>query len=120
MTQAYDCQRCGACCVNHPENRSEGFLGYVAVEPRDALWKKPDLVDRYVTTGEDGAPCLKLDGAGRCHALLGALGKKVRCSIYHYRPSPCRRVEAGSALCRQYRVAQGLPADPDSGSARQA
>jgi Fe-S-cluster containining protein len=32
----------------------------------------------------------------------------VRCMIYHVRPSPCRRVQAGSELCARYRRGLGL------------
>lgn len=103
-----DCQRCGACCVSPSENRREGFTSYVAVAPRDAIHKRKDLVRKLVVLDAHGEPHLRLDAQGRCLALAGAVGRAVRCTIYHHRPSPCRRVEAGDALCLRYRRDAGL------------
>lgn len=103
----YDCTRCGACCVNPPQNAAEGFVAYVEIEPGDAIRKKPDLVKRYARD-HDGTLHLQILADGRCKALLGRVGDRVRCAIYQARPSPCRRVEPGSELCRQYQEAQGL------------
>lgn len=99
-----DCQRCGACCCNTPENEAEGFRDYVEVEAGDKLMRKPDLVRRYVVVNEAGVPHLRLDPQGRCLALRGSLGRKVWCAMYHDRPSPCRRVTLGSELCLRYRA----------------
>lgn len=106
---AYDCTRCGACCFNPPENVAEGYAQYIEVAPRDELRKKHELLRRYVLE-LDGRLHMRLLADHRCKALQGALGKHVRCSIYAFRPSPCRRVEAGSDLCRRYRSEQGLGA----------
>jgi Fe-S-cluster containining protein len=43
-------------------------------------------------------------------ALRGAIGKRVACTIYHHRPSPCRRVQPGDANCLRYRAAHALGA----------
>jgi Fe-S-cluster containining protein len=104
----YDCQRCGACCTNTHGNEAEGYRDYVAVEPGDAILTRKDLVKRFVILNNDGEPHLKLTPDGRCGALRGALGRKVWCVIYEDRPSPCRRVQAGSKLCLQYRQDKGL------------
>lgn len=106
-TTYYDCTRCGACCVNPPENMAEGFSAYVEIEARDMIRKKPDLLERYARE-QDGKLHLQLLADGRCKALLGSVGGRVRCAIYHARPSPCRRVEPGSDLCQRYQRAQGL------------
>lgn len=103
-----DCRTCGACCVNHPANRAEGFASWVEVEPGDRLLRDDELVRRLVVRDEDGVPHLRLTDGGRCLALAGALGRRVRCRIYHARPSPCRRVQAGDELCLQYRAAHGV------------
>ena len=58
--------------------------------------------------GADEKPHMRLDPEGRCLALRGRIGKQVRCTIYADRPQACRRVEAGSELCRDYREARGL------------
>ncbi len=102
-----DCTRCGACCVNPPENVREGFDEYVEVGPEDALRRRPELLRRH-TLEHNGRVHMRLLDDGRCSALSGGLGRRVRCTIYHARPSPCRRVQAGSELCRRYRRDHGL------------
>lgn len=104
----YDCVRCGACCKNTRDNMREGFVDYVEVEKGDAILKKPDLLRRFVILNNDNAPHLRLDNEGRCLALRGALGRKVSCVIYHDRPSPCRRVQAGSNACIVHRQIHGI------------
>jgi Fe-S-cluster containining protein len=85
----------------------EGYRAYVAVEPKDGILRRRDLVKKLVVLDE-GEPHLRMDASGRCLALQGSLGGSVSCRIYHHRPSPCRRVEAGSALCLRYRRDHGL------------
>ena len=106
----YDCTRCGACCVNPPDNVAEGFSDYIEIEEHDAIRQKPELLARYAHASDpsDDKLHLKLLADQRCKALLGSVGRRVRCVIYHVRPSPCRRVQAGSALCERYRSGQGL------------
>jgi hypothetical protein len=106
---AYDCTRCGACCLNPPENVAEGYSEYVEVEARDSLRAKPELVRRYARE-RDGRLHMRITSDQRCLALAGRVGQRVRCSIYHERPSPCRRVQAGSDLCRRYRRDQHIDA----------
>ena len=107
-SQPVDCQRCGACCVSPAVNRKVGYVEYISVDRDDDILKKPDLAQRYVTEGMEHALHLKLNPDGRCKALRGAIGGRVRCEIYHYRPGPCRRVELGTELCHMYRRDQGL------------
>jgi hypothetical protein len=104
---ALDCQACGACCVNLPSNRAEAFVSWVEIEDGDAVLRRPDLA-RLVVRDADGVPHLRLTPDGRCHALRGALGRRVSCAIYAARPSPCRRVQAGDANCLRYRAEHGL------------
>ena len=103
-----DCRTCGACCVNLPENRAEGFVSWVEVADDDRLLRRADLVRKHVVRDADGVPHLRLAADGRCLALRGAIGRDVRCGIYSERPSPCRRVQPGDALCARYRAAHGL------------
>ncbi len=103
----YDCTRCGACCFNPPENVAEGFDAYVELGARDTLRERPDLLARY-TRERNGRLHMRLLADGRCIALAGRVGGRVRCRIYHVRPAPCRRVQAGSELCLRYRREQGL------------
>ena len=99
----YDCRACGACCVNLPENAAEGFAWWVEIAAGDH-----DVPAKLVIHNGGGVPHLRVVDGGRCIALRGAPGRRVRCAIYHHRPSPCRRVQPGDALCRRYRLAHGL------------
>ena len=98
-----DCLTCGACCYNPDENRREDFADWVPLEPRDALLRRTRLARRLVVYNDANVPHLRLDGDQRCVALRGKLGVSVSCSIYDLRPRACRRVEAGSDRCLQYR-----------------
>jgi len=99
----YDCRACGACCVNLPENTAEGFAWWVELAATDG-----ELPAKLVIHDGDGVAHLRVVDGGRCIALRGALGRGVRCAIYHHRPSPCRRVQPGDELCRRYRLAHGV------------
>ena len=96
-----DCLTCGACCTNPQENRDEGFRDWVEIEPGEVILKRK-VAQKLVVRNADGVPHLRLDG-DRCAALRGKLGQRVLCSVYEIRPRACRRVEAGSERCHQYR-----------------
>lgn len=115
MSLALDCTRCGACCFNPPENVQEGYTEYVELAPGDAIWRRPELLRRH-TLEKDGRVHMRLLSDQRCSALAGSLGGRVRCTIYHARPSPCRRVQAGSELCLRYRRGLGLDGADVSGA----
>ena len=103
-----DCRACGACCVNLPANREEGFADWVEIAATDHLLERADLVRKHVTYDIHGVPHLRLAPDGRCLALRGALGRDVACTIYGERPTPCRKVQPGDRLCLRYRREQGL------------
>jgi uncharacterized protein len=103
-----DCIRCGACCVNPLANREELFVDYIEVKRTDALFKKPELMRRFSVERVAGEPHLKLDADQRCAALRGRIGRSVHCVIYRWRPSGCRRVEAGSKACVRARSDFGV------------
>ena len=103
-----DCQRCGACCCNTDENRAEGYSYYVEIRPGDALLGREDLVKRLVFRDPKGIPHLKLNEHGRCEALAGKLGQRVRCTIYEVRPTGCRKVTAGDENCLRARRERGI------------
>jgi Fe-S-cluster containining protein len=107
-TAELDCQRCGACCVNLPSNRVEGFAYWVEIAEDDAILGRADLVRKHVVHDGDGVPHLRIVDDGRCLALRGAVGKQVGCTIYHHRPSPCRTVQPGDELCLRYRREHGV------------
>jgi Fe-S-cluster containining protein len=107
-SEEFDCTRCGACCTNPDENRAEGFVDYVEVVPRDAIWAEPRLAQRFVVYNAEGQPHLRLHQDGRCLALRGRLGRSVRCTIYEHRPAACRKVEPGSERCLAHRRERSL------------
>lgn len=98
-----DCMQCGACCCNAAQNIEEGVHHWVAIEPKAVLWRRKDLVKRLVVYDEDKRPHLKLTPSGECAALRGKVGRSVRCSVYHHRPHPCRRVMPGDKECLRAR-----------------
>lgn len=103
-----DCNRCGACCTNPATNTAEGFVDYVEVGAGEPLLRRADLLKKYVVANARGERHLRLDASGRCLALLGRLGKDVRCAIYAQRPRGCRRVQPGDEECLRVRADRGL------------
>jgi len=55
-----------------------------------------------------------------CAHLLGKPGNTVECSVYSDRPSVCRRFEAGSDKCLEFRRIYGLEARLTDDEAAQA
>lgn len=93
--------------MNPDENKAEGYLWYLEVRDTKLL-HKPDLVKRHVVYDPDGVPHLRLDPAGRCTALKGKIGDRVRCTIYELRPKGCRMLMPGDEKCLQARRERGL------------
>jgi len=108
MTDELDCERCGACCVNAPDNQREGFRSWVEVGDDEPLLARADLVRKLVVRDGEGVAHLRIADDGRCLALRGTLGERVSCAIYHHRPAPCRRVQPGDAWCLRYRAARSV------------
>ena len=105
----WDCQACGACCRNLDSNLASGVRYWVEISPSDKILTRPDLVRKFVTQDRNRVPHLRMSREGSCEALRGTIGTKVTCSIYHQRPSPCRRVMPGDESCLRSRTALGLP-----------
>lgn len=103
-----DCQHCGACCCNAAQNQREGHKDYVPIERGAAILSRSDLVRKLVVLNQEGSPHLRMTTDGRCLALLGAIGRKVSCSIYHHRPRACRTVQPGDGDCLRARTERGL------------
>ena len=110
LAAPYDCQACGACCVNLPANRATGVAYWVEIGSSDRLLARRDLVRKHVAYDPSGRPHLRMAHDGSCLALRGQLGAKVECAIYHARPGPCRRVQPGDDACLRSRRAHGLEA----------
>lgn len=111
MTSAktYDCCTCGACCVNPDKNRAEGSVDYVMIDDEESrLLSKPALAKRHVRFDARGTAWLRIDQSGRCTALEGKLGKRVKCVVYANRPRGCRIVEPGTPECLAARKERGI------------
>lgn len=106
---AFDCERCGACCRAQPP-----FGGgvYVRVDAADVARLTTAEAARLVVAAPNGGRALRLvtDPRGEqvCAALEGRLGDRVSCAVYPRRPGVCRRLEAGSEECLLARAEAGL------------
>jgi Fe-S-cluster containining protein len=103
-----DCRTCGACCINPPINREADFPWWVEIANGDRILDRADLVREHVVYDADGVPHLRLAADGRCLALRGTLNRNASCAIYSERPTSCRTVQPGDALCLRYRHEHGL------------
>jgi Fe-S-cluster containining protein len=109
---AYDCQTCGACCID-PFGRTR----YVALAPAEAGRLSRLGLPVLTRTDFDGEEHPQLgtrpsDGPGGetvCAAFAGTVGEACGCSVYPDRPSACRSFEAGASKCRWARSEAGLP-----------
>ncbi len=115
------CISCGACCAYYRASfywaeADETLGGTVPIE----LTEKLNDFRRVMKGTSRKSP--------RCIALLGEIGKSVRCSIYEQRASVCRDFDLSwlngvhNERCDQARIAWGLEplpapvAQPDQGS----
>ena len=102
----YDCQTCGACCVDY-----FGTAGYIQLDPEEqvrmrrfglrvVVWHGQPLLGTRSHNGQGGETC--------CEAFAGEVGKACACSIHPGRPRACREFEAGSLGCQFAREAAGV------------
>lgn len=107
----YDCQTCGACCVD-----LFGTAGYIQLEGKEparlrrlglpvVTWHRQVLLGTRAHDGPGGETC--------CVAFAGAVGESCACAIHPDRPRACREFTAGSLGCRFAREAAGLPVEDD-------
>ena len=107
-SELLDCRACGACCINPPVNRDAEFPWWVEIAATDQLLERAELVRTLVIRDAEGVPHLRLAPDGRCLALRRSLEGRTSCAIYPDRPTPCRTVQPGDALCLRYRHEHGL------------
>jgi Fe-S-cluster containining protein len=104
----YDCQECGACCVNF-----FGTADYVGLSVAEARRLRtlslPVVADRRGNLSLGTRPHDGPGGETICVAFAGEVGGLCGCSVYEQRPTECRRFEAGSLKCRVARQESGLP-----------
>lgn len=104
---AYDCQDCGACCID-----PFGTPGYIQLEGKEparlrrlglpvVTWHGQTLLGTRPHAGPTGDTC--------CVAFVGEVGQSCACAIHPDRPAACRAFEAGSLGCQFAREAAGLP-----------
>jgi Fe-S-cluster containining protein len=103
----FDCRRCGACCKNGAENRHEGSDEWIEVAEDEPIARRKRGA-ALIVRNEGGLLHMRLVDGGRCIALHGSIGARVRCSIYDVRPRPCRRVQPGDPSCLRARADAGL------------
>lgn len=107
---AYDCQACGACCL-------EPFGGHAYVSLSVAEAGRMRRHGLAVIQAKQGL-CLRTvavpgwAGVFACPALRGEVGKACSCSVYADRPEVCRQFEPGGLMCRDARRAAGLSTEP--------
>lgn len=99
-TLSAGCRGCGACC---------------AAFRVSFYWAEAEVLGLPTTLIEQIGPwyaCLAGTDAPspRCLALHGELGKRVLCSVYEQRPSPCREVQPGDGQCTKARCRHALAA----------
>lgn len=103
----YDCQTCGACCVDY--FGTTGYIQLAGGEPARlrrlglpvVSWHGQTLLGTRSHAGPGGSTC--------CSAFVGTVGQSCACAIHPDRPRACREFEAGSAGCLYAREAAGLP-----------
>jgi Fe-S-cluster containining protein len=93
--------------MNPDENRAEGYADYIPLRESDPLLRHDDLVKRLVVLNDAGEPHMRLQN-DRCMGLRGTIGRRAVCTVYELRPAACRKLEAGSERCLQYRLERGI------------
>lgn len=108
------CLRCGACCAHFRVS-----FYWTEAEPARGGTVPPDLAEPLTPV----LSCMKGTNQKhpRCAALIGEIGRAVRCAIYENRPSSCREFAVDWTAqglrytpedlerCTRARAAWGLP-----------
>jgi uncharacterized protein len=106
----YDCQQCGACCVN------PGYFAgtaYVYLTKDEAKRMKRTGLSVVQAAGHaylGTRASLGSGGRAICVAFTGQVGGQCGCSIYPTRPRGCRQFQVGSPECKAARRQAGLSA----------
>jgi Fe-S-cluster containining protein len=110
----FDCQKCGACCVNNTDHEGFAVLDQVEVGrmKRLGLPIAKGLGDDGLADALASRPYSGEGGERICVAFAGEVGGSCGCSIHADRPAVCREFEPGSLQCRAARFAAGLGEDP--------
>jgi Fe-S-cluster containining protein len=103
----YDCQQCGACCINQ---QAAPAVGYVRLTKHESKQMKRLGLSVVQTDNKSLLGTRNRVGTTHsvCVALRGHVGGQCGCAIYELRPHNCRQFEVGSRLCRTAREEAGL------------
>jgi Fe-S-cluster containining protein len=107
------CLSCGVCCAHF---RISFYHGEVDDMPFGYV--PADMVEQLTPFRACMKGTNQPDEERRCIALSGTPGIRTFCTIYEYRPSPCREFEVWDAAglpnerCQQLRAAYDLPPLP--------
>lgn len=101
----YDCQTCGACCVDYFRSP-----GYIQLDAKEASRMRRLGLPVVTVMGQVELGTKPMDGEVCCVAFVGRVGEGCACAIHDERPGACRRFAMGSELCRCAREAAGLGA----------
>jgi uncharacterized protein len=104
----YDCQLCGACCVNYRRFDGAGYV-YLTKDESKRM-KRLGLSVVQATGGEAHLGMRNRDASGKgvCVAFQGGIGGSCGCTVYAGRPSICRAFQVGGAECERARREAGL------------
>ena len=94
----YDCQACGACCVE---------AGTVPIYPDETGVPETFAGPMRRKLDPEHPPGMRQIAkhmGGRCKALAGEIGACVSCTIYDHRPRVCAAFVAGSEGCKDARL----------------
>jgi Fe-S-cluster containining protein len=102
LPNAPDCRTCGAC-----RGPDEDQVCFVDLTEADVQRVSRSYRARHVHwSGDHAALTTKRGNSGCvCVALVGGVGRRVRCAIYERRPAACRAFRPGSRDCRAVRSA---------------
>lgn len=97
MAGGFDCQTCGACCVEAgPVPVYDHLDRHV---PRYLTRSVRNMAGFASWEADHGTRRMADHMGGRCVALRGEVGCSVRCAIYDRRPTACATFEPGSEGC---------------------
>src|SRR5262245_39604363 len=107
MEPPYDCQSCGACCVDY--FGTPGYIQLAEGEPGRMRRLGLPVVEwcgqTLLGTGPHDGP----GGDTGAAAFGGAVGRACAGSLHPERPGACREFEVGRGGCRFARQEAGLP-----------
>jgi Fe-S-cluster containining protein len=105
----YDCQKCGACCLNPGYFGGTGYVYLSGDEARRMrrIGLTVVLADGHYHLGSRAR--LGRIAATACVAFQGEPGQACGCSIYMARPRTCRQFQVGAPECRAARTRAGMP-----------